>query len=158
MPPDNNAQGLYQYISSLTRSVRYCPGTGSHTLCRGRRAVDPAHKHPEGALCAAGGFYPPLQLRRQSRRRVDMIVAPYSGLYHPSRYLRKSGVSGGFYPPLQGVCIKCSCLNVFIDFYERMWYNIFILQVPPIHRSEQNLDVRVGIMPTIHPIYRRNNL
>ena len=24
-----------------------------------------------------GGFYPPLQLRRQSRRRVDMLVAPY---------------------------------------------------------------------------------
>ena len=23
--------------------------------------IDPAHKHPEGALCAAGGFYPPLQ-------------------------------------------------------------------------------------------------
>ena len=23
--------------------------------------VDPAHKYPEGALCAAGGFYPPLQ-------------------------------------------------------------------------------------------------
>ena len=27
-----------------------------------------------------------------------------------------------------------------------------------MHRSERNLDVRVGIMPTIHPIYRRNNL
>ena len=39
-----------------------------------------------------------------------------------------------------------------------MWYNIFILQVPPMHHSERNLDVRVGIMPTIHPIYRRNNL
>ena len=39
-----------------------------------------------------------------------------------------------------------------------MRYNIFILQVPPMHRSERNLDVRVGIMPTIHPIYRRNNL
>ena len=24
--------------------------------------IDPAHKHPERALCAAGGFYPPLQL------------------------------------------------------------------------------------------------
>ena len=23
--------------------------------------VDPAHKHPKGALCAAGGCYPPLQ-------------------------------------------------------------------------------------------------
>ena len=23
--------------------------------------VDPAHKHPEGALCATGGYYPPLQ-------------------------------------------------------------------------------------------------
>ena len=56
------------------------------------------------------------------------------------------------------MCKKCSCLNVFIDFYERIWYNIFILQVPPMHCSEQNLDVRVGIMPTIHPIYRRNNL
>ena len=56
------------------------------------------------------------------------------------------------------MCKKRSCLNVFIDFYERMWYNIFILQVPPMHRSERNLDVRVGIMPTIHPIYRRNNL
>ena len=32
VPPDNNAQGLYQYIGSLTRPVRYCPGTGSHTL------------------------------------------------------------------------------------------------------------------------------
>ena len=39
-----------------------------------------------------------------------------------------------------------------------MWYNIFILQVQPMHHSERNLDVRVGIMPTIHPIYRRNNL
>ena len=27
-----------------------------------------------------------------------------------------------------------------------------------MHRSERNLDVRVGIMPTIHPMYRRNNL
>ena len=27
---------------------------------------------------AAGGFYPPLQSRRQSRRRVDMLVDPYS--------------------------------------------------------------------------------
>ena len=27
-----------------------------------------------------------------------------------------------------------------------------------MHRSERNLDVRVGITPTIHPIYRRNNL
>ena len=27
-----------------------------------------------------------------------------------------------------------------------------------MHHSERNLDVRVGIMPTIHPIYRRNNL
>ena len=27
-----------------------------------------------------------------------------------------------------------------------------------MHRSERNLDVRVGIMSTIHPIYRRNNL
>ena len=27
-----------------------------------------------------------------------------------------------------------------------------------MHRSERNLDVRVGTMPTIHPIYRRNNL
>ena len=27
-----------------------------------------------------------------------------------------------------------------------------------MHRSERNLDVRVGIMPTIHLIYRRNNL
>ncbi len=33
VPPDNNAQGLYQYIGSLTRPVRYCPGTGLHTLC-----------------------------------------------------------------------------------------------------------------------------
>ena len=80
------------------------------------------------------------------------------GLYHPSRYWRKSGVAGGFYPPLQVVCKKCSCLNVFIDFCEHLLYNIFILQVPPMHRSERNLDVRVGIMPTIHPIYRRNNL
>ena len=32
------------------------------TPCRGRLVVDPAHKHPEGALCAAGGFYPPLRL------------------------------------------------------------------------------------------------
>ena len=56
------------------------------------------------------------------------------------------------------MCIKRSCLNVFIDFYERIWYNIFILRVPPMHRSERNLDVRVGIMPTIHPIYRRNNV
>ena len=46
----------------------------------------------------------------------------------------------------------------FIDFYEHIWYNIFILYVPLMHRSERNLDVRVGIMPTIHPIYRRNNL
>ena len=57
-----------------------------------------------------------------------------------------------------GCVQKRSCLNVFIDFYERIWYNIFILQVPPMHRSERNLDVRAGIMPTIHPIYRRNNL
>ena len=56
------------------------------------------------------------------------------------------------------MCKKRSCLNVFIDFYERIWYNIFILQVPLMHCSERNLDVRVGIMPTIHPIYRRNNL
>ena len=75
-----------------------------------------------------------------------------------SRCLRKSGVTGGFYPPLQGVCKKCSCLNVFIDFCEHLWYNIFILYVPPMHRSERNLDVRVSIMPTTHPIYRRNNL
>ena len=34
----------------------------------GDEYVGPAHKHPEGALCAAGGFHPPLQLRRQSRR------------------------------------------------------------------------------------------
>ena len=27
-----------------------------------------------------------------------------------------------------------------------------------MHHSERNLDVRVGIMPTIHPMYRRNNL
>ena len=27
-----------------------------------------------------------------------------------------------------------------------------------MHCSERNLDVRVGITPTIHPIYRRNNL
>ena len=27
-----------------------------------------------------------------------------------------------------------------------------------MHCSERNLDVRVSIMPTIHPIYRRNNL
>lgn len=27
-----------------------------------------------------------------------------------------------------------------------------------MHRSERNLDVRVGITPTIYPIYRRNNL
>ena len=27
-----------------------------------------------------------------------------------------------------------------------------------MHRSERNLDVRVGITPTIHPIHRRNNL
>ena len=27
-----------------------------------------------------------------------------------------------------------------------------------MHRSEQNLDVRVGIMSTIHPIYKRNSL
>ena len=27
-----------------------------------------------------------------------------------------------------------------------------------MHCSERNLDVRAGIMPTIHPIYRRNNL
>ena len=27
-----------------------------------------------------------------------------------------------------------------------------------MHRSERNLDVRVSIMPTIHPIYRRNSL
>ena len=27
-----------------------------------------------------------------------------------------------------------------------------------MHRSERNLGVRVSIMPTIHPIYRRNNL
>ena len=39
-----------------------------------------------------------------------------------------------------------------------MWYNIFIFQVPPMRCSERNLDVRVGIMPTIHPIYRQNNL
>ena len=57
-----------------------------------------------------------------------------------------------------GCVQKCSCLNVFIDFYERIWYNIFILRVPPMHHSERNLDVRVGIMPTIHPMYRRNNL
>ena len=31
------------------------------TPCRGRLEVDPAHKHPKGALCAAGGCYPPLQ-------------------------------------------------------------------------------------------------
>ena len=30
VPPDNNAQGLYQYIGSLTRPVRYCPETGLH--------------------------------------------------------------------------------------------------------------------------------
>ena len=42
---------LYQYGTSLTSPVRYCPGTGSHTLCRGRRAVDPAQASQRGALC-----------------------------------------------------------------------------------------------------------
>ena len=43
------------------------------------------HKHPEGALCAAGGFYPPLQLRQQSRRRVDILVDPYRTVLNSSR-------------------------------------------------------------------------
>ena len=30
----------------------------------GDEYVGPAHKHPEGALCAAGGCYPPLQPMR----------------------------------------------------------------------------------------------
>ena len=50
MPPDNDALGLYRYVGSLTHPVRY----HSKTI-----------------------FYPPLQLRRQSRRRVGTLVAPY---------------------------------------------------------------------------------
>ena len=53
MPPDNDALGLYRYVGSLTHPVRY----HSKTI-----------------------FYPPLQLRRQSRRRVGTLVAPYSGV------------------------------------------------------------------------------
>ena len=71
-PQGNDAAGFVP--------IRWCPNSPGDALhaklfrtrhCRGRLVVDPAHKHPEGALCAAGGFYPPLQLRRQSRRRVD---------------------------------------------------------------------------------------
>ena len=31
VPPDNDAPSLYQYVSSLTRPVRYCSETGLHT-------------------------------------------------------------------------------------------------------------------------------
>ena len=31
-----------------------------------RKHQDEWHKHPEGALCAAGGFYPPLQSVREA--------------------------------------------------------------------------------------------
>ena len=41
----------YQHGTSLTRPVWYCPGTGLHTLCRSRRAVDPAQAPRRGALC-----------------------------------------------------------------------------------------------------------
>ena len=61
VPPDNDARGLYQYGSALTRPVRYRSETVLYTPTVGvDEHVDPA-QHPEGALCAAGGFYPPLQ-------------------------------------------------------------------------------------------------
>ena len=83
VPPDNDARGLYQYGSALTRPVRYRSETVLYTPTVGSNQstvselfyhtcatdliiqgvdeyVDPA-QHPEGALCAAGGFYPPLQ-------------------------------------------------------------------------------------------------
>ena len=47
------------------------------------------HKHPEGALCAAGGFYPPLQFGW--------------GSCAIQRTALSRQVSGGCYPPLPRV-------------------------------------------------------
>ena len=91
-------------------------------------------------------------------RRVCRPVAKRQNRPSFNRVLPKIRGYGRILSAPTGCVQKCSCLNVFIDFYERIWYNIFILQAPPMHCSERNLDVRVGIMPTIHPIYRRNNL
>ena len=57
------------------------------TPCRGRRAVAPAHKPPEGALCAAGGFYPPLGVCALNRvlakiQRFERMLCPYKVLFN----------------------------------------------------------------------------
>ena len=82
-----------------------------------------------------GGFYPPLRFE-------------WGSCYHSSSRSVAQAFGRMLSAPT-GCVQKCSCLNVFIDFCKHLWYNIFILQVPPMHRSERNLDVRVGIMPTI---------
>ena len=60
-------------MSPVTPDFRKHPDE-RHAPFRGRLEVDPAHKHPEGVLCAAGGYDPPLRgvvrLQRQSRQRV----------------------------------------------------------------------------------------
>ena len=39
--------------------------------------IDPAHKHPERALCAAGGFYPPLRVAAAEPPTGRQIGDPY---------------------------------------------------------------------------------
>ena len=48
------------------------------------------HKHPEGALCAAGGFYPPLRFEWEAAAIQQTALSRLA--------------SGGFYPPLRDVC------------------------------------------------------
>ncbi len=63
------------------------------TLCRVDERVDPAHKHPEGALCAAGGFYPPLPLRRL-RRSGRLRASPTDSVDFGSNHSTNRSIAG----------------------------------------------------------------
>ena len=59
------------------RQVRQLPPGGSQGAVAGAGFIHPTAQFSN----LAGGCYPPLQLRRQSRRRVDTLVDPYSGRF-----------------------------------------------------------------------------
>ena len=70
---------------------------------QGRFAPDWFHSTDSSVAEVSGGFYPPLGLRRQSRRRVDILVDPYRAGTNHQKYPRRM--------KLRGLCVYCGCVN-----------------------------------------------
>ena len=113
------------------------------------------HKHPEGALCAAGGFYPPLQSDGEAAAiqqaallrglRVDILVDPCRSICKNIPPGSQGVLTFSVYEPVPGQyrtgrvreptnwyrvrsSIKNKFTNEGLDFSNTRWYSVFSTQ------------------------------